>query len=59
VPQGCFDLQLPEGNKDGLLGEDEFEVEDQAKSARDFLDAAIMDYNLLFSKNKGLAAKSQ
>jgi len=34
-------------------------VEDQAKSARDFLDAAIMDYNLLFSKNKGLAAKSQ
>jgi len=50
---------LPEGNKDGLFGEDEFEAEGLAQSARNFLDAAIMDYNSLLSKNNGLAVTTQ
>ena len=33
---------------DGLLGEEEFETEGLDQSSRDFLDAAIKDYNALF-----------
>jgi len=33
----------------GLLGEEEFETEGLDRSSRDFLDAAIKDYNALFS----------
>lgn len=36
---------------DGLLGEEEFETEGLDQGSRDFLDAAIKDYNALFATN--------
>jgi type I restriction enzyme R subunit len=48
--QGRPDLQLcrQRGGADGLLGEEEFETEGLDRSSRDFLEAAIQDYNALF-----------
>ena len=41
---------------DGLLGEEEFETEGLDQGSRDFLDAAIRDYNALFSTSYDTSA---
>lgn len=43
-----YSFAANEGDPDGLLGEEEFETEGLDQSARDFLEAAIQDYNALF-----------
>jgi len=43
-----YSFAANEEESDGLLGEEEFETEGLDKSSRDFLDAAIGDYNALF-----------
>ena len=43
-----FSYAANEEEPDGLLSEEEFEVEGLDKSSRDFLDAAIRDYNEMF-----------
>ncbi|MCC6533326.1 MAG: type I restriction endonuclease subunit R [Burkholderiales bacterium] len=43
-----YSFAANEEESDGLLGEEEFETEDLDQSSRDFLDAAIGDYNALF-----------
>ncbi len=44
-----YSFAANEEESDGLLGEEEFETEGLDQSSRDFLDAAIADYNALFS----------
>ncbi len=43
-----YSFAANEAESDELLGEEEFETESLDKSSRDFLDAAIQDYNALF-----------
>ncbi|MFZ2853701.1 MAG: type I restriction endonuclease subunit R [Rhodocyclaceae bacterium] len=43
-----YSFAANEEESDGLLGEEEFETEGLDQSSRDFLDAAIADYNTLF-----------
>jgi type I restriction enzyme R subunit len=43
-----YSFAANEDDEDGLLGEEEFETDGLDKSARDFLEAAIADYNALF-----------
>lgn len=43
-----YSFAANEEESDGLLGEEEFETEGLDASSRDFLDAAIQDYNALF-----------
>jgi len=43
-----YSFAANEEESDGLLGEEEFETEGLDQSSRDFLDAAIDDYNALF-----------
>jgi type I restriction enzyme R subunit len=45
-----------EGEEDGLLPEEGFETEGLDQSSRDFLDAAIADYNALFSTSYDTSA---
>ena len=44
-----YSFAANEEETDGLLDEEEFETEGLDQSSRDFLDAAIADYNALFS----------
>lgn len=44
-----YSFAVNEDDPDGLLGEEEFETGGLDASSRDFLDAAIRDYNALFS----------
>ncbi|WP_447585705.1 type I restriction endonuclease subunit R [Pseudoxanthomonas mexicana] len=44
-----YSFAANEDDPDGLLGEEEFETGGLDASSRDFLDAAIRDYNTLFS----------
>ncbi|MBS0504441.1 MAG: type I restriction endonuclease subunit R [Proteobacteria bacterium] len=44
-----YSFAANEEEADGLLGEEEFETEGLDQGSRDFLDAAIQDYNRLFS----------
>ncbi|MCW5263164.1 type I restriction endonuclease subunit R [Verminephrobacter eiseniae] len=43
-----YSFAANEEESDGILGEEEFETEGLDASSRDFLDAAIQDYNALF-----------
>jgi type I restriction enzyme, R subunit len=43
-----YSFAVNEEEADGLLGEEEFETEGLDQSSRDFLEAAIKDYNALF-----------
>lgn len=43
-----YSFAANEEESDGLLGEEEFETDGLDQSSRDFLDAAIADYNALF-----------
>ena len=43
-----YSFAANEEEADGLLNEEEFEVEELDQGSRDFLDAAIRDYNILF-----------
>ncbi len=43
-----YSFTANEEESEGLLGEEEFETEGLDQSSRDFLDAAIADYNALF-----------
>jgi type I restriction enzyme, R subunit len=43
-----YSFAANEEDTDGLLSEEEFEVEELDQSSRDYLDAAIKDYNTLF-----------
>ena len=43
-----YSFAANEDDEDGLLGEEEFETDALDQSSRDFLDAAIKDYNALF-----------
>ena len=43
-----YSFAANEEETDGLLSEEEFEIEGLDQSSRDFLDAAIKDYNTLF-----------
>lgn len=44
-----YSFAANEDDEDGLLGEEEFEAEGLDQSSRDFLDAAIKEYNALFA----------
>lgn len=44
-----YSFAANEEDADGLLGDEAFEMEGLDQSSRDFLDAAIRDYNTLFS----------
>jgi len=44
-----YSFAANEDDEDGLLGEEEFEAEGLDQSSRDFLEAAVKDYNALFS----------
>ena len=44
-----YSFAANEEESDGLLGEEDFETEGLDQGSRDFLDAAIQDYNALFS----------
>lgn len=46
-----YSFAANEEGMDGLLGEEEFETEGLDQGSRDFLDAAIKDYNGLFATN--------
>ncbi|HQN64809.1 MAG TPA: type I restriction endonuclease subunit R [Methylophilus sp.] len=46
-----YSFAANEDESDGLLSEEEFEFEGLDQSSRDFLDAAIKDYNALFHTN--------
>lgn len=46
-----YSFAASEEDADGLLDEEEFETEGLDQGARDFLDAAIRDYNGLFATN--------
>ena len=51
-----YSFAANEEEADGLLGEEEFEMEGLDQGARDFLDAAIKDYNTLFATNYDTSA---
>jgi len=51
-----YSFAANEEESDGLLGEEEFETEDLDQSSRDFLDAAIRDYNALFGTSYDTSA---
>jgi type I restriction enzyme R subunit len=51
-----YSFAANEEEADGLLGEEAFETEGLDQSARDFLDAAIKDYNTLFATNYDTSA---
>jgi len=51
-----YSFAANEEEVDGLLGEEEFEMEGLDQGARDFLDAAIKDYNTLFATNYDTSA---
>lgn len=44
-----YSFTANEDDEDGILGEEEFEAEGLDQSSRDFLEAAVKDYNALFS----------
>jgi type I restriction enzyme R subunit len=46
-----YSFAANEEQSDGLLGEEEFETDELDQSSRDFLEAAIGDYNALFATN--------
>ncbi len=46
-----YSFAVNEEATDGLLGEEEFETEQLDQDSRDFLDAAIRDYNALFGSS--------
>lgn len=46
-----YSFAANEEDPDGLLGEEEFEASGLDQSSRDFLEAAIRDYNALFGMN--------
>lgn len=46
-----YSFAANEGSEDGLLDEETFETEGLDQGSRDFLDAAIKDYNGLFATN--------
>ena len=46
-----YSFAANEGSEDGLLDEEAFETEGLDQGSRDFLDAAIRDYNSLFATN--------
>lgn len=46
-----YSFAANEEDPDGLLADEHFETEDLDKSSRDFLDAAIGDYNRMFATN--------
>ena len=48
-----YSFAANEEEGDGLLGEEEFEIEELDQSSRDFLDAAIQDYNSMFGASFG------
>ncbi len=51
-----YSFAANEEEPDGLLSEEEFEVEGLDQSSRDFLDAAIKDYNVLFGTSYDTSA---
>lgn len=51
-----YSFAANEEDTDGLLDEEEFETEGLDQGSRDFLDAAIRDYNGLFATNFGTSA---
>lgn len=51
-----YSFAANEEEADGLLGEEEFETEGLDQSSRDFLDAAIQDYNALFGTSYDTSA---
>jgi len=51
-----YSFAANEEESDGLLGEEEFETEGLDQSSRDFLDAAIGDYNALFGTSYDTSA---
>ncbi|OZA27887.1 MAG: DEAD/DEAH box helicase [Hydrogenophilales bacterium 17-64-11] len=52
-----YSFAANEEESDGLLGEEEFETERLDQSSRDFLDAAIGDYNALFGTSFDTSAE--
>lgn len=52
-----YSFAANEEESDGLLGEEEFETEGLDQSSRDFLDAAIGDYNALFGTSFDTSAE--
>ena len=51
-----YSFAANEEEPDGLLGEEDFETEGLDQSSRDFLDAAIKDYNALFGTSYDTSA---
>ena len=51
-----YSFAVNEEETNGLLGEEEFEIDRLDQSSRDFLDAAIRDYNTLFSTSYDTSA---
>ncbi|SIS77083.1 type I restriction endonuclease subunit R [Phaeovulum vinaykumarii] len=52
-----YSFAANEDDEGGLLGEEEFETEGLDQSSRDFLDAAIKDYNALFGTSFDTSAE--
>lgn len=52
-----YSFAANEAESDELLGEEEFETEGLDASSRDFLEAAIQDYNVMFSVNYDTSAE--
>lgn len=52
-----YSFAANEEESDGLLGEEEFETDGLDQSSRDFLDAAIGDYNTLFGTSFDTSAE--
>ncbi|RTL43632.1 MAG: type I restriction endonuclease subunit R [Candidatus Melainabacteria bacterium] len=51
-----YSFAVNDDDEDGLLGEEEFETEGLDQSSRDFLEAAIKDYNALFATSYDTSA---
>ncbi|MCZ2104801.1 MAG: type I restriction endonuclease subunit R [Burkholderiales bacterium] len=51
-----YSFAANEGSEDGLLGEEAFETDGLDQGSRDFLDAAIKDYNALFGTSYDTSA---
>src|SRR5690606_27277877 len=51
-----YSFAANEDLEDGLLGEEEFETDALDKSSRDFLEAAIRDYNAMFGTSFNTSA---